>query len=538
MKITARLLILIATAVAAMLIVGALGLFQLGRVNRAVEVVTGQEVPRLEAVLGFEKSYHELRSLIFRHIADTNPQRKAEIDAEIRQKRDALFGQLAKFQNTLTDKSDQASFADFRETLEAYLLVCDTALSRSRQNQNEAAMELASSPFIEDAAVLTTQAIQKLSSAARDRVGAMRDASAATYRTALAWSVGLMIGAFAVQILFGLALARSITKPINRLKDVVVEIGRNLDFTRRINVHSRDEIGQTVSAFNHMVETLQTSFRELADSANGVAGAAGSLNTTATKLAVSAAQQSESASAMAAAVEEVTVSINHVAERAQDASELSRQAGEQAVSGVSVIHDTVDRMQTIATEVDQTATSLRELKTHSASISTVVNVIRDVADQTNLLALNAAIEAARAGEQGRGFAVVADEVRKLAERTAVSTREIAGIVSLIQGGAEAVSERMTRAVTTVQEGVTQASEAAGSIQRIRATSDESVEKVSDISLAIHEQSAASSSIAQQVERIAVMTEESTALAGGTAQSATQLDDLAASMLRAIQRYRF
>jgi methyl-accepting chemotaxis protein len=233
----------------------------------------------------------------------------------------------------------------------------------------------------------------------------------------------------------------------------------------------------------------------------------------------------------------MTVSINHVSDRAGEAHHLTQASGQQANESGGVIQDTTRSIQAIADVVAQAAHQIETLRSQSDTVTAVVSVIKEVADQTNLLALNAAIEAARAGEQGRGFAVVADEVRKLAERTAHSTQEISSTIQAMQNGAETAAEQIRNAVTQVENGVSKAQSADDAVAQIRNSADDAVRVVGDIALAIKEQSMASNNIARQVETIAQMTEENSSAAQQSASYAQQLEALAAQMQGIVQQYR-
>ena len=226
-----------------------------------------------------------------------------------------------------------------------------------------------------------------------------------------------------------------------------------------------------------------------------------------------------------------------MSEHANDAHRVSQTSSEQAVEGGRIIHSAATEMEHIATAVNNVGGTIRGLEEYSSEISGIVNVIREIADQTNLLALNAAIEAARAGEQGRGFAVVADEVRKLAERTAISTKEISAMITKIQDGTKQAVTEMEIGVKRVSDGVELARQAGNSVSSISDAAQQAARAVDDITHSIKEQSLAARDIAERIEKIAQGTEENSAASSNTADSAKQMAELSKQLDELASRFR-
>jgi methyl-accepting chemotaxis protein len=240
---------------------------------------------------------------------------------------------------------------------------------------------------------------------------------------------------------------------------------------------------------------------------------------------------------MAASVEEMTVSINTVASSAGDAQTMAQRAGAVSDEGGQIIERTAAEMGAIAEAVAQASQVIQALGNDSQQISSVVQVIKEVADQTNLLALNAAIEAARAGEQGRGFAVVADEVRKLAERTAQSTGDISTIIGKIQVSSKEAVDEMERVVKQVESGQVLAQNAGERMAAIREETGRVSSAVTEISNALKEQSLASQDIAKHVESIAQMTDENSTAAEEAASGALRLNQLSDSVASTVAQFK-
>ena len=308
------------------------------------------------------------------------------------------------------------------------------------------------------------------------------------------------------------------------------------DLSMEIEVTRADEKSLLV-AIHRMQQSLRKTIRELTGNAQGVASAAEQLASASQQVASSSARQSDAASSMASAVQQMTVSINQVSDSAGEAREVTMETGRLSDTGGHVIVKTVTEIQTIATAMAEAARTINAVGDSSNSISTIVQVIKEVADQTNLLALNAAIEAARAGEQGRGFAVVADEVRKLAERSARATTDIGDMIRSMQSSAGAAVRTMEDAVKRVDGGVSLASQAGVSMGEISGGTGRVVAAVNDISNALKEQSSVSNEISANVERIAQMSEENSAATQQAHATACMLQGLAASTLAAVQVFR-
>ncbi len=364
-------------------------------------------------------------------------------------------------------------------------------------------------------------------------LGRSEQATSMLRKTAALLNVGIVV----LSLLVGAIIIRSIVVPLGRMQATITAIEKQHDLTRRVAVSSNDEVGQTARAFNNLMANLQQSFGQVLSSVSRVSGAAQSLSSSSTQVAQSSSAQSEATASMAAAVEQMTVSINHVSDSAREAVEISRKSGELSTHGGGVIQNASSEMSRIAEAVQCTAQAIEQLGQHSDRISSIVQVIKEVADQTNLLALNAAIEAARAGEQGRGFAVVADEVRRLAERTTRATEEITGMIGAMQGSAQAAVSTMGSMVDQVGGGVELATRAGSSIVQIRDGAEQVVGVVNDISSALAEQSRASNDIACQVEKVAQMTEQNSAAAAETASTAHTLQELADAMLAVVRQFK-
>lgn len=355
--------------------------------------------------------------------------------------------------------------------------------------------------------------------------------------TATQVTVAAVIIAAILLCIIGVTITRSILKPLNSMREVISKIANENDFSVRAPVSGRDELAKTANSLNTLVEQVQNSLREVRDSAIVIDDSSKQAADIASQVASSSQLQNETAQSMASAIEQMLGNIAHTHDGASEALVRSTLANTAAIAGAEVVGRSAQEMQHIAQEIEETGNTVTALEVDSSNISSIVQVIQAIADQTNLLALNAAIEAARAGEQGRGFAVVADEVRSLAQRTSMSAGEIADKVVAMQRSTEKTVASMQSVMSSAEGGRRLSEEAARHIDDIRDCTTLAAQYIEQVSATIAEQNTAASHISQRVEAVARMSEENCS-AGSLSASISQDLDLAANSLRqTVERFK-
>jgi|SRR5271165_1269932 len=484
-----------------------------------------------ETVLGMQAALEEQRAGVRGFLlGDPSLQEMQNGRSRLRQAADKL-------QSSLDDESGRKILAEVLPTDDRLARLLDKEIALWDAHQAKDALALAISPEAAEDQQRAETAIDALLKSQDD----LRTTAAAKSRADEREMEFLLVIGALVGLCSGIAVAsfmpRYLARSLDSMTRLIHEIAGNNLSVDDLHAASDDEFGRASAALNSMKNNLRGLIQSIAGAAEQIARASEKITSSATGQALSAEMQRGQATQVTVAMQQMSSTVHEVSENSNRAADASRQAANTAHEGGEIVEESLAKMRAIAESVGATAQRVEKLGKSTDQIGRIIGVIDDIADQTNLLALNAAIEAARAGEQGRGFAVVADEVRKLAERTTSATKEVAQMVESIQSETRNAVAAMQNGTEQVQNGVQTTARAGDSLRQIIQMSEQVGEMVAHIATAATEQSSATEQVNQNVEQITRLVNESAAGAQQSAKACQDLSRLALELRKTVGRFQ-
>ncbi|AQY63918.1 methyl-accepting chemotaxis protein [Pseudomonas veronii] len=535
MNIAPRAFLGFALIGALMLFLGVFALNQMSKIRAAAEDITLSSVPSIRALDEFTQLTLRLRVLSYRLLTNRGPDVQQKTLETIEQRNQQIRTAQGIYEKLIDSSEERAAYDEYVRLLAQYHQIEERMKSMSRANQVDELRELLNSELLSNAEQ-TNAVLARLADINNKMALTTNQQAKDQYNLAFDLVVGLLVIATTLTLLFAWLLTRSITLPIAQALDAAEEIAEG-NLTRPIKVDGHDEAGRLLAAMAKMQDKLRDTLQRIAGSATQLASAAEELNAVTDESARGLTQQNNEIEQAATAVNEMTSAVEEVARNAVSTSEASRNATTSAGDGRDLVQETVSAIERMSGDVQATATLIGDLANESRDIGKVLDVIRGLADQTNLLALNAAIEAARAGEAGRGFAVVADEVRALAHRTQQSTSEIERMIGSIQAGTEHAVDSMRNSTERAESTLNIAKGAGMSLDTINTAIVEINERNLVIASAAEEQAQVAREVDRNLVNIRDLSVQSATGAGQTSAASSELSRLAVDLNGMVGRFR-
>ena len=518
-----------------MLFLGVFALNQMGKIRSATERMSQDTIPSIKSVDEFTQLSLRQRVQAYRLLLNREPQAQQQTLDAIDQRNQKIEEARAQYLKLISSPEERLAYEQYGTLLSHHRQLESQLIELSHNNQLEAMQQLLNTELM-DSAEKINAVLNQLVEINSHYATVADDDAAAQYRSAFNLVVGLLVLASALTLLFAWRLIRSITQPIANALRAAEEIAEG-NLTRPITVDGSDEAGRLLQAMVTMQEKLRDTLQSISGSAHQLASAAEELNSVTEEGARGLTQQNNEIEQAATAVNEMTSAVEEVARNAVSTSEASKNATASAGDGRDLVQETVSAIERMSSDVQGTASLIGDLANESRDIGKVLDVIRGLADQTNLLALNAAIEAARAGEAGRGFAVVADEVRALAHRTQQSTSEIERMIGSIQSGTEHAVDSMRNSTERAESTLSIARGAGQSLDTINSAISEINERNLVIASAAEEQAQVAREVDRNLVNIRDLSVQSTTGANQTQAASSELSRLAVDLSNLVTRFK-
>ncbi len=527
-----------------MAFIGGFSLFEFSKMNRAAIGFTDSILPAVVRTSTLGETINALRryELDVFLVAD-DAQQKARYRNESEKSLQEAARQIVAHDGTIwaEDREERRAFDIVKADWERYVALHQ----RIRQMQDSGQMAEARHLFMGEGVTLYTTLSKSVGDLIRINhgysVGSRAEVIAAFDSAKLSVTLALVIG-LALVVALSVVLTRQIRDPLIMLarqaqRIASGDLGRGeLQEWIRGNRFNRDELGQLGLAIDRMQGALAELVSEISGSVSQLSSAVEEVSAISEQSAKGMASQQGEVSQVATAMNEMQSTVNEVARNTTDAMGAAKQASRTSTQGNQVVRSAIGSIEQVSRQIEQAGGVVQQLETDSASISMVLDVIRGIAEQTNLLALNAAIEAARAGEQGRGFAVVADEVRSLAQRTQASTAEISKMIEVLQERTAEAGSAMQLSRQQMQESVELAREAGSSIDSINGAVTQITDMNTLIATATEQQNAVTEELNRSIVKIHTAADENTQGAQQTAQACVELSKLANTLHHMTQRF--
>lgn len=517
-----------------MLILGVFALNQMSKIRAAGEDITLNSVPSIKSLDEFTQLTLRLRVLSYRLLVNREPDVQQKTMELFDTRNQQIRAAQSVYEKLISSPQERAAYDQYVQLLGQYRQIEDRMKALSRNNQIDELRTLLNTELLTNSEAVNA-VLNRLLEINTQATTNTNQQAADQYSSAFNLVVTSLVIATGLTVLFAWLLTNSITQPIANALSAAEEIAEG-NLTWPIKVDGSDEAGRLLLAMSKMQEKLRDTLQRISGSATQLASAAEELNSVTDESARGLTQQNNEIEQAATAVNEMTSAVEEVARNAVSTSEASKNATTSAGDGRDLVQETVSAIERMSGDVQSTATLIGNLAEESRDIGKVLDVIRGLADQTNLLALNAAIEAARAGEAGRGFAVVADEVRALAHRTQQSTSEIERMIGSIQSGTEHAVNSMRNSTERAESTLNIAKGAGLSLDTINSAIIEINERNLVIASAAEEQAQVAREVDRNLVNIRDLSVQSATGANQTSAASSELSRLAVDLNTMVGRF--